>query len=306
MVSFLFRGMEGTNLKEQNAMIANRNYEHCEPLTWVGRLPVYLATALAGVQLVAMILTSLAQAVAGPVIEMNPILAPLVFSFGEVLGRWSVWQYVTYAFVNPPDLFFLLQIVMFAWFGRDVETYLGRRSFAWLYVALIVAMPVLLSALAFFGVNWPLYGSGSIHFAIFIAFALLYPRAEIFFRIEARWIALALLGINTLQCLAANNWVQLAMLWWGCAVVAVWLRFEGVARLQTPELPDIKGFFRRRESARRLRVVPKDEIEEPEVHEAIDPILEKIARQGIGSLTKAEREKLEQARAVLLEKERRN
>jgi hypothetical protein len=34
--------------------------------------------------------------------------------------------------------------------------------------------------------------------------------------------------------------------------------------------------------------------------------LEKIARQGIGSLTRGEREKLERVRAALLEKERRD
>jgi hypothetical protein len=35
----------------------------------------------------------------------------------------------------------------------------------------------------------------------------------------------------------------------------------------------------------------------------IDPILEKISRQGIGSLTPRERERLEQARAHLLAKD---
>ncbi len=35
-------------------MIANRNFEHSEPLTWIGKLPVYLATAIAGVLAITM------------------------------------------------------------------------------------------------------------------------------------------------------------------------------------------------------------------------------------------------------------
>jgi hypothetical protein len=286
-------------------MIANQNFEHCQPLTWVGRVPVYLATVLAGVQVVAMILTALAMAVAGPMVQTNPILAPLVFSFASVKEGWSVWQYFTYAFVNPPSLFFVFQVFMFAWFGRDVEQFLGRRSFAWLYGALIVAMPVLLSALSFFGVSWPYFGSGPVHFAVFLAFAMIYPRAQIFFGMEARWIALVLMAIFSLQFLAANSWPELAILWWGCSVAALWLRFEGVSNLQ---FSGVSAFLRRKDSERKLRVVRKqaDPSPEPEVHDSIDPILEKIARQGIGSLTRGEREKLERARTALLEKERRN
>ncbi len=284
-------------------MIANRNFEHCEPLTWVGRVPVYLATVLAGVQAIAMILTSLAMAVGGPIVEANHFLAPLAFSFGRVVENLSVWQFVTYALINPPDIFFVLQLFMFAWFGCEVEKFLGRRSFAWLCGILLVAMPVLLSALALLGLPSVYYGAGALNFSIFLAFAIIYPRAEIFFGIEARWIALILLGINTLQCLAGSAWAALAMLWWGLAVAALWLKFEGVGGWQTPALA---GLFQRKHSARQLRVLPPEAEFKPDVHDSIDPILEKIAKHGIGSLTRSERENLERARTALLEKERRN
>ena len=284
-------------------MIANRNFDHCEPLTWIGRVPVYLATVLAGVQAISMILTSIAMAVSGPIPAGNSLLAPLVFSFRGVTEDWALWQYVTYAFVNPPDLFFVIQLFMFAWFGRDVEKFLGRRSFAWLCGTLLVAMPAFLTLLGLAGVNLDYAGSGALNFAIFLAFVMIYPRAEIFFGIEARWIALILMAINSLQCLAGNAWAQLAMLWWGLAVAALWLKFEGVAALQTPA---ISGILKQKHSARRLKVVPRKEPVETGVHDSIDPILEKIARQGIGSLSRGEREKLERARTALLEKERRN
>ncbi|MEI6338481.1 MAG: DUF6576 domain-containing protein [Verrucomicrobiota bacterium] len=284
-------------------MIANRNFEPCEPLTWVGRVPVYLATVFAGVQAIAMILTSLAMAVAGPVVEANPLLAPLAFSFAHVVKNWSVWSYFTYALINPPDIFFVIQLFMLAWFGCEVEKFLGRRSFAWLCGILLVAMPVLLSVLSVFGVHWTYYGAGPLNFAIFLAFVMIYPRVEVFFGIEARWIAAILMGINTLQCLAANAWAALAMLWWGLAVAALWLKFEGVCGLQMPALA---GFFKRKHSARPLRVLPPEPVTRADVYDSVDPILEKIARHGLGSLTRAERENLERARTALLEKEKRN
>jgi len=284
-------------------MIANRNFEHCEPLTWVGRVPVYLATVLAGVQAIAMILTSLAMAVAGPMVEANHLLSPLAFSFGSVVGNGSIWQYFTYALINPPDIFFVIQLFMFAWFGCEVEKFLGRQSFAWLCGLLLVAMPILLSVFSVFGVNWTYYGAGPLNFAVFLAFAVIYPRVEIFFGIEARWIAMILMGINTLQCLAGNSWAALAMLWWGLAVAVLWLKFEGVGGLQ---MPSLAGFFKRKHSARQLSVLPSEPEPQPSLHDSIDPILEKIAKHGIGSLTRAERENLERARTALLEKERRN
>ena len=39
-------------------MIANRNFEQCEPLTWVGRVPVYLSTAIAFAHGVMMVFTA--------------------------------------------------------------------------------------------------------------------------------------------------------------------------------------------------------------------------------------------------------
>lgn len=299
--SCLFQ-FEGANTIGE-AMIANRNFGKSEPLTWVGRFPVYLATALAGVQLVAMILTSLAMAVGGAP-EGNAVLNPLLFSFPAVLANGSVWRFFTYAFVIPPSLWTLVSIVMFAWFGRDVETFLGRRSFAWLCGLLVLSISILLAVLTLMGFPMgPYFGSGAVSFAVFLAFVMIYPRAQFFFGLEARWIAMAFLGLNSLILLAGHGWVELMLMWWTAGMAALWLRFEGVARLQTPSIAEV---LRHRHSKKNLRVLPAASEREKGVHESIDPILEKIARRGIGSLTRGERDQLEQARTALLAKERRN
>ena len=279
-------------------MIANRNFEQCEPLTWVGRVPVYLSTAIAFAHAVMMVFTALALASGA-----EWFFQILSFSPQSAIGKVHLWQFGTYAFVNRPEIFTLIQLVLLAFFGRDVEKFIGRRAFAWLYAVLVLAIPVLLSVLSFLGVESGSYsGSDAVHFAIFVAFAMIYPGAEIFFGIQARWIAIALVGIYTLQMLAYRQWISLAILWWECGVSAAWMMREGVRSFSLPSVSTIpvKRPERRSKPARRE---PEKEVE---LYDSIDPILEKIARQGIGSLTRGEREKLERVRAALLEKERRD
>lgn len=279
-------------------MIANRNFEHCEPITWVGQVPVYLATALAATQGVAMILTALASAISAGWYDT-------VFAFSPfyALREFHLWQFFTYSAVIEPGIWNAVSIVMLAIFGRDVEKFLGRRSFAWFYALVLLAAPAILSAFALLGVPvGPMAGTNLLNFAIFIAFVLIYPTAEIFFSIQARWIGLAAIGIYTLQLMAAQSWVSLVVMWGSCFVGALWLAREGVSSVSFLAIPSFGQLIRQRRSRRNLRVVPREKPEE-EI-ESIDPILEKIARQGIASLTKAEREKLERARAALLDKER--
>ncbi len=279
-------------------MIANRNFEQCEPLTWVGRVPVYLSTAIAFAHGVMMVFTAVALASGA-----EWFFQILAFSPQSAIGKLHLWQFVTYAFVNRPEIFTLIQLVLLAFFGRDVEKFIGRRAFAWLYAVLVLAIPVLLSVLSFFGVESGSYfGSDAVHFAIFLAFAMIYPGAEIFFGIQARWTAVALLGIYTLQLLAYRQWISLSILWWECGVSAAWMMREGVRSFS---LPSVSALPLKRPE-RRSKPVRREPEKEVELYDSIDPILEKIARQGIGSLTRGEREKLERVRAALLEKERRD
>lgn len=279
-------------------MIANRNFEHCEPITWVGQLPVYLSTVLAAAQGMAMVLTALASAISAGWYDTLFAFTPFY-----AIREFHLWQFVTYTAVVEPRIWNAVSIVMLAIFGRDVEKFLGRRSFAWLYTFLLLAAPVILSGVALLGVPvGPMAGTNLLNFAIFIAFVLIYPGAEIFFSIQAKWIGIAALGVYTLQMMADQSWVSLAVLWGSCFVGALWLAREGVSTVSFLAIPSLGQLIRERRSRRSLRVVPREEPRED--IESIDPILEKIARQGISSLTKAEREKLERARAALLDKER--
>jgi membrane associated rhomboid family serine protease len=282
-------------------MIAGRHSEDYSPITWIGRMPIYATTLLVIAQVLGMIGTAVAMALAGsPRPVDSPLLEPLIFSNLDILQNFKIWQFVTYAFVNQPSIWFAVEMWMLYAFGREVEKFLGRRSFLWLYLSLLLVGPVVLTALGLAHIPAGLIGSGTLHLAIFIAFVVIYPSAQIFFAIQAKWVAAILLGIDSLQFLAYHMWESLGVLWLQCACAVLMLRYSGATNASFESwLPTHE------DDVRPVRLVKRrEEPEDADPYESIDPLLEKISRHGIGSLTKRERQRLEQARAALLEREK--
>ena len=134
------------------------------------------------------------------------------------------------------------------------------------------------------------------HFGVFIAFATLYPTAQIFFSIQARWIALALFAISALQYLAFSMRTSLLV-----------LLLDSVAAVVTIQMLRGNWSFELRVPRKHphLRVVEREKpVERGCSLPSIDSILEKISKSGMGSLTSKERAQLEKAREALLEKDR--
>lgn len=279
-------------------MIARRSPDNNGPLTWMGSFPVYASTVLAGVHGLTLILTALAMAAGA-----EWFLQLFVYSSNAISTDWALWQPVTYAFVHvPPYWFFLIELYLLVVFGREIEGYLGRRGFLQLYTLLLLAPTLLLTFADLLGWSTTYAGSSALHFGVFVAFALIYPTAEMFFGIQAKWIALALLAINSLQCLALSDYTALTVLAVDCVVACIFIGFH-------------QGRFMIRLPERRFKVVRTPEppattsrkaaSAESDMDDVIDPILEKISRSGLGSLTVKERDRLERERARLLAKDTR-
>ncbi|MFM8808694.1 MAG: rhomboid family intramembrane serine protease [Chthoniobacterales bacterium] len=277
-------------------MIANRTPENHDPIAWVGRVPVFATTIIVALYVVSMVLVTLLLAS-----DAKEVLSKLTFDSGAVLRDWELWRCLTYAFVNPPDPWFIIALVMLYIFGRDVEQFLGRTGFIRLYVGLLLLGPsLLIAATMATGRDFTLT-QGWANFAVFIAFAALYPGAQLLFQITAKVFAWVFLGINVLQLVAMRQWPEMTVLLATSALA--WYAIRHGAALNFDFLTRLRPVSHRTGNPR-LRVMPPPDQPPADPHRIIDPVLDKISRDGIGSLTRREREQLERARTALLEKER--
>ena len=268
------------------------------PVAWMGRYPVDVTTMLVGLHVAVAIITAILVALGA-----GSILAYLQFDSAAVWYSGQVWRIFTYAFVHAPSslLWFAIEMYMLFVFGREVERFVGQRAYIALYVLLLMAPTVVLTLWGLWQRS-ALAGSPALHFGIFVAFATIYPGVELFLRIMAKWIALILAGIYTLQLLAYHAWTDLAVVWTSIGAAFLFIEMRGAG----PELTwwsnlkariGPKPKFHVVQNTRARRVVDPDD-----VYTSIDPILDKISKFGIGSLTANERRQLDRERDRLLKK----
>ena len=270
------------------------------PVAWMGRYPVDVTTMLVGVHVVCAVLACIVTAIPGLAGTLNYF----VFDSARIWNGLQVWRLGTYAFVHFPSslLWFAIEMYLLFVFGREVERFLGRRAYIALYVTLLLTPAALLTI-------WGLLersviaGSPALHFGIFVAFATIYPRVEMLLRIQAKWVALILAAIYTLQLLAYHAWSDLVVVWTSIGVAFLFVELNGAG----PELAWWSAVKARFASPPKYHVLPKPRARasgsrsEPEdVYTSIDPILDKISKSGIGSLTASERRQLDRERERLL------
>ncbi len=268
-----------------------------QPVTYVGRYPVDVTTLLVALHSIAAIIACFLTFGGGG------ILSHLMFDSAFVLHGGEVWQLATYAFVHPPSglLWFAIEMYMLFMFGREVERFIGRSAFIALYLLLLLGPALLLTGWGLWERTY-LGGSSAVHFGVFIAFATIYPRVEMFLRIMAKWVALVLFAISTMMYFSAHAWSNLAVLWFSAGGAFLFIRLRGIG----PELEWWTNLKEKLQPKPKFQVVPRSSprrtVEPENVHESIDPLLEKISKHGINSLTPAERRALDRARNQLLKK----
>lgn len=260
-------------------------------------MPVYATTIIVAVYVGCVFGITVALAAGA-----DQFVGKLTFDTQSVVRNGELWRCLTYAFVDRPSVWFVLSLVMLYVFGRDVEQHLGRKGFVRLFLAFLLLGPSLLIAASLVtGHSYNLTQSYA-NFAVFLAFAALYPGAQLLFQISAKTFAWVLLGVAVLELLASRLWPDLFVLL--ATAFLAWYAIRHQAALNLDFMSRLRPVSHRTKRPR-LRVVPKTETEAPDPHRIIDPLLDKISRDGLASLTRREREQLERARAVLLEKERR-
>ena len=216
------------------------------------------------------------------------------------LQEGYVWTLLTYPFVHDirqEGIWFAMEMLMFFWFGREVESAIGRKPMAWLYVVLAVVPALLLAGLAPWLGSGVLAGSSTISFAVFLGFCALHPGAQFFIGLSARWVGWILLAVYSLIYFAGRDWVGGVQMWTTAGLAVGWVRRGGM------EWPKISFPTGRKKGSKGKASVSK-KVTGVIALEKVDPILEKISKEGMGSLTAAERKLLEDARKKLMAKDR--
>jgi hypothetical protein len=269
--------------------------EEQQPVMWLNGRPIYAAYFVVLVFVGSMLATTLVMA-----LKLTGALGWLTFESAPVL-RGEAWRVVTYGLVNPPTLFpFVVDMLMIAWFGREVERYFGRRRFLALFGCLYLLPPLLFTLI---GVWYPMRLVGEAGtLGLFVAFAAIYPEAVLLFGILAKWYAAVFVGLYTLMALANRDLPGGLSLWATTGFAYGFVRWAQ-GRISLPSF----RLFRR---GPKLRVLPgylgsKPEAPKPAKPEAmaeIDALLDKIARSGVSSLTAKERAQLDSARNELIKR----
>jgi hypothetical protein len=266
-----------------------------KPIAWIGRYPIRCTAFVVGAYVLGMFGTVILQT-AGVSVQPFAFHAP---SF--VHGAF--WQPLTCTLLQQPNFFFLFNMLFLYWSSSEVEKFLGRRRFLLLLALLLTTPPAIISIWSLFGIHWIYGGPYELSIGMFIAFAALYPNVEWFGWITLKWLAFAGIVLASMQHLPQHAWGYLSVLWTMCAASFLYIRSlqerisapAWLERIRNSLRPKPKFHVVPKASSRRV-IDPEDDLD------SIDPVLEKISRSGIGSLTASERRALDRARARLLKK----
>jgi membrane associated rhomboid family serine protease len=277
------------------------SFNEDRPVTYFRGHPIYCATILTAAYAIGVLFTFLAQA-----LGWDTIVLLLAFDYGRSILGGQLWQIFTYSFITEPNFFSIIGLLFLYVSAVEIEKYIGKARFLTLYGVIVLIPVVSLTALGLFmNYSRPFFGQTQVMIGLFIAFCTLYPGVQWGGFLTAKWVAIASLVLSSASDLSSSNWVSLGELWLISGFSFGYIRF-----LQRGgELPSFRLPLRRRP---KLRVVqkPKSRSRPSTVEVAgnetaeIDPLLDKIAKHGLGSLTSQERAALERARAKLLEKDR--
>lgn len=206
-----------------------------------------------------------------------------------------VWQLVTYMFLHSTRYLTHILFNMFAlWmFGRDVESVWGTRSFLRFYFFTGVGAGVL-SFLTSLGSPVTTIGASGAIFGILVAFGMMFPNRIVLvfflFPMRARNFVILFGFLELWMTLTAGPYgggiARFAHLG-GMLFGYLYVKYGARMQFSLPRIRFSLGSTRRKKK------------EEDWLHfmeREVDPILDKIGREGIHSLTRRERKILKKAR----------
>jgi len=239
---------------------------------------------------------------------INSALVEALVLLPDRVWRGQIWRIVTWPFANAPDIWTVIGIVLFFMFGREIERLTSRDQFAWM-LGILTVVPGVLGVV----LGLPSAGIQLLQFAMFGMFVMLYPMARSFFDIPLWVLGAVFLGIQILQLVGLRDGRQLIFLFIICVTALLCMRAFGLGD-NYPWIPKapLPAFItkdpyqkanRAREKTQRSKrrsggnvvaMTPGSQKSLDAQSQAdMDRLLDKIAGQGINSLTSDERRQLD-------------
>jgi len=236
------------------------------------------------------------------IMQLIPGLGPLITQWFALIpmqtfGHLQIWRLATYPFVHDPSgPFHLLFNMLTLWmFGTEIEEMWGTRRFVRFYFFAGAASGLLSLLTVISPMTWltPVIGASGAILALLTVYALMFPNRQI--------LLFFLVPVNVLIAVAIFGAVSLfgSMQGWGNVSHLTHLGGILFGVLYMKAAPFLKFSLenvKTKELARRSSAEARKKADEKNHFEnTIDQILKKISENGIESLTKEEKQILEQA-----------
>lgn len=223
----------------------------------------------------------------------NQNLPNLLWYAPQYLSSGQVWRVFTWPLADSLSLWTILNLALLWYFGRDLESRVGKVKMAWLYGGIWLALTLATSATGFLFTGAYAAGLQMVEFAILLLWIAEYPTRRFFFNIPAWVFGAVLVGLQVFQYIGFRAWPMLVNLLLSLILVAIVARSIGLLgdyrwipggnNPRPRKAPKAHHPSRSQQRAQHRRM--SDD-------ERIDQLLDKINAQGLHSLTKAERAEL--------------
>jgi membrane associated rhomboid family serine protease len=229
----------------------------------------------------------------------TPIVGNLLQLSSEAVRHGYIWQFMTYMFFHYDFMHIAINLLLFYFFGNEVEAELGPKRLTQIYL-----LGGLAGGLLWFVFNLnhsaSVVGASGAVYSVLIAFATLYPERPLtlllFFvwpvTILAKNLAYIVVALSVVLSILSNDGIAHLAHLGGIVVGYLYIKtLHNGSWLPQLKLIPKKSYPK----SSKIRILPFPE-KKDFMKEQIDPILDKIAKHGIQSLTSEERKLLDEAK----------
>lgn len=228
-------------------------------------------------------------------IQLLGIVGIVISYFGsltpDLLLKGQVWRLLTYGFLHASDLFHVAFNMLGLWFfGRELEQFWGGRKFFVFYLFGIIFSGIfgLINIPLGFG-SVPIVGASGAIYGVLFVYAALFSDRDLYLyfmiRIPVRVAVLLLALISIAGFLGKPDGVAHLVHLGGFVAGWVFLRYGDTLMSWVDKVS-----FPQKRQKEKVQFYTFEKRDEP----TVDDILRKINRKGMNSLTKREKEILEE------------